>query len=75
MGMSYPGSSHLRGGCFQSGLVGIGMHKDNQGDRDENEEGNESADSKEDNFNRFWQWPDPVSRNTSDTRLNQYAHA
>ena len=47
----HPQSS--RGGRFQVGLVGIGIHKDNQGDRDEDEEGNESAGSKEDNFKRF----------------------
>jgi len=42
-----------RSGRFQVGLVGIGIHKDDQGDRDENEEDSESADSKEDDFKRF----------------------
>ena len=39
-----------RGGRFQPGLVGIGIHKKKQGHCDEDEEPNESADGEEDDF-------------------------
>jgi hypothetical protein len=40
----------LRGGRFQPGFVGIGVHKKQQGERGQDQQANEPADGEQDDF-------------------------
>ena len=42
-----------RGGRFDAGLVGVGIHKNNQDCRDDDEQSNDPADSEKDDFKRL----------------------